>query len=307
MGNLSKCTYQAACSGILEEIERTPDTERTFDKQRHEIDPDRTQYNYSLINADMSAKERLNKRMSEVKCMKRDDVKILGQWVWTMPKDLDEEYREKFFQGIYDFYAAKHGTENICYAQVHMDERTPHMHIGVIPVAPNKKGENRISAKAVFDRNYLQHAHAELQIYLEEQLGTEVNLINGETLGVDGIDKYKEAQDLRREIVELTREKTLLQSDIAELKEEKTELQKDVSKLAKIKEQLSERITEIKEFLKGYPNFVEVVMNWFNDKIFKSSERFSEGQVRNFANEYNHELQKKEEKLERNRGWDMEL
>lgn len=262
MGNLQKVTKQAAASGILDEIERSPEEERRYDAEKHAIDYEKTYLNYSLTEHQEKATDYLNKRLSEVKVMKRDDVKVLGQWVWTMPKDLDEEYREKFFQGIYDFYAEKHGAENICYAQVHLDETTPHMHIGIIPIAKNKKGIDRVCAKEVFNKEYLSSAHADLQIFLEKRLGTEVNLINGQSLGIDGMREFKQAKELTKSLAELTEDVYYAQEELASVRNELREAKKE---LADVNAELNEKkgiLTKLKDMIVGHPNMFEMFYHW---------------------------------------------
>ena len=41
--------------------------------------------------------------------------------------------------------------QNIAYASVHMDESTPHMHLGIVPMQDGK-----LSSKAMFDREELK-------------------------------------------------------------------------------------------------------------------------------------------------------
>lgn len=47
----------------------------------------------------------------------------------------------------YDFMADKYGKENIIRASLHMDERTPHIHFGIVPITQDK----RLSAKSFFN------------------------------------------------------------------------------------------------------------------------------------------------------------
>lgn len=275
MGNLQKITRSIA-SGVLSEIERTPEQGRKFDPQKHEIHAERTHLNYSLTNRGMSASDYLNKRLSEIKVMKRDDVKVLGQWVWTMPKDLDSEYQDEFFKQIYEFYAEKHGAENIAYAQVHLDESTPHLHIGIIPIVPNKKGVDRVCAKEVFSKLYLNTAHSDLQKHLEKTLGIEVNLLNGQTLGVEGIKEYKAAKDLSKSVQQLAdqrdnlvqqiqllkSEKKILEDTVDDLDERRLSLTADIEELEEKIEEQKGLLAKIKDAVIGHPNMFQMFLHW---------------------------------------------
>lgn len=274
MGNLQKITKTSATSGILDEILRTPEMERQFDSERHAIDPARTHLNYGLVQRDITPTEYLKKRLSEVKVQNRSDVKVLGQWVWTMPKDLDPQYQEQFFEEIYRYNVEKFGAENICYAQVHLDETTPHLHLGIIPIVKVDKARTdgkteKVCAKEVFNREYFQHAHSDLQQYLERKLGVEVNLLNGESLGVDGIANYKAAKDLAKQIPVLQATVNELNKEIKEKRETIKQLDAEIAEkkgtlqsLKGIVSDIQKKIKGILETLKGHPNMLEMFYHW---------------------------------------------
>ena len=306
MGNLQKITKSVAPS-VLEEIERTPEIAAKFNPETHYIAPELTHLNYDLTSRNMSALDYLHERLSEVKVQNRDDVKVLGQWVWTMPKDLDPKYQEQFFREIYNYHAQKFGAENICYATVHLDERTPHMHLGIIPIVKVDKVRTdgkteKVCAKDVFNRAYLQHAHADLQIYLEERLGVEVNLLNGESLGIDGIRNYKAAKDLAKQIPQLQAQVKALNDEIYEKQDVSRELDKVIetkqgvisgldreitvqrSVLGKLKEkvkEVKEVVEKMKERLTGHPNMFQMFYHWLRKG--KETEEEREEAVDNYS------------------------
>ena len=285
MGNLQKITKTSATSGILDEIERTPEQKRKFDPEKHAINPELTHLNYSLIDHGVSSTEYLKQRLSEVKVQNRADVKVLGQWVWTMPKDLEPQYQEQFFEEIVKYHVEKFGAENICYARVHLDEATPHLHLGIIPIVKinghrtDGKTE-KCCAKDVFNRAYFQSAHADLQKYLEAKLGTEVNIINGQTLGVDGIQNYKAAKDLAKQIPILEARVDELKAEIEEKEEKVKELDAEISEKAGILNNIKNLLADAKkkleatlEFIKGHPNMFEMFLNWLHpDKSSKENQ-----------------------------------
>lgn len=300
MGNLQKITKTAATSGMLDEIERTPEQKRKFDPEKHAINPELTHLNYSLIDHGVTPTEYLNQRLSEVKVQNRSDVKVLGQWVWTMPKDLDPQYQERFFEEIVKYNVEKFGAENICYARVHLDETTPHLHLGIIPIVkvktPRTDGKTeKCCAKEIFNREYFQHAHSELQQYLESKLGVEVNLLNGETLGVDGIANYKAAKDLAKQIPILESRIEELNAEIEEKEEKVKKLDAEISEktgiLANIKNLLTaakEKLESTLEFVKGHPNMFEMFLHWLHPD--KTSE-----ETKNTVKEYTEELKRENE------------
>src|SRR5699024_4867216 len=55
------------------------------------------------------------------------------------------EDTKQFFEHAKDFLEQEYGKDNLLYATVHMDEKTPHMHYGVVPITD----DGRLSAKEV--------------------------------------------------------------------------------------------------------------------------------------------------------------
>lgn len=273
MGNLQKVTKGHAAN-IVKEIERTPEQGRKFDPEKHAIDMEKTHLNYSTLTRDLNSLEYLNKRLSEVKVQNRADVNVLGQWVWTVPKDLPEEFHKEFFQGITDYYREKHGEENICYARVHLDETTPHMHLGIIPVVlDQKKNRYKCCAKEVFTRDYMQHAHSDLQEYLEQRLGREVNLLNGASLGVDSISDFKKAKELTKEVAELSKTAELLREEVQQQQEILEVLNQEIKEKQSILNKLKETISDLRskvrdtiEHFREHPNFYNMFLKWLNPR-----------------------------------------
>lgn len=273
MGNLKKITKAQVVSGIIEEIERTIDTTREFNHETHSIDKERTHLNYSLVDRDLSAVDYLNQRLKEVKCQNRADVKVIGAWVWTVPKDLAPEHHQEFFQGIYDYYCKKHGAENVAYAQVHLDETSPHIHIGIIPIVHDqKKDRDKVCAKEVFTKEYMGRAHSDLQIFLEDKLKVEVNLLNGESLGVKGIKEYKAAKELSKTVAALDQEISEKKELIKELDQEILEKKSILKKLTETIDSLKEKVEKTIEHFQNYPNMLHMFLHWASKGKYSRSE-----------------------------------
>ena len=92
-----------------------------------------------------------------------------------MPKSYKEdcftEGSRKFFQSATDFFCQRYGADNVINATVHMDEATPHMHLGLVPVTK----DGRLSAKSIFTKVELQA----LQTAFAEQVGAKYGLERG--------------------------------------------------------------------------------------------------------------------------------
>ena len=64
-----------------------------------------------------------------------------------MKKIEDNGDLDQWAMDNYNFMAEKYGKENIIRASLHMDEKTPHIHFGIVPITK----DNRLSAKSFFD------------------------------------------------------------------------------------------------------------------------------------------------------------
>lgn len=149
---------------------------KTKNHSNKEIDKTRSHLNYDLLNRTENYKTDIEKFINENKSTQREvrkDAVLINEWIITSDqdffKDLNTDEREKFFISSKNYFAEKFGDENIRYAKVHLDETTPHMHLGIVPFDK----ENKLSAKRVFNRQALRDVQEELPSYLQE-LGFEI-------------------------------------------------------------------------------------------------------------------------------------
>jgi hypothetical protein len=79
--------------------------------------------------------------------VRKDSVMMVETLITASPEFMDslppDEQKEYFMMAL-DFIAERVGRQNILSAVVHMDEKTPHMHLCFVPITP----DNRLSAKA---------------------------------------------------------------------------------------------------------------------------------------------------------------
>lgn len=147
--------------------------ERVFDKHSNkDINPERTHLNYELTDRDrsISYEKQIKKYINENKISKRairKDAVLADEWVITSDKqffeNLSAERTREFFETAMRYFAENYGKSNIAYANVHMDESTPHMHMGIVPMRDGK-----LSSKAMFTREELRHIQEDLPRYMNE-------------------------------------------------------------------------------------------------------------------------------------------
>ena len=147
MASLCKAT-RGVSGNLFDHYER----KENIKFKNQDIDKTKSYLNYNLAtNKNLSQREILNNRLSEVKVLKRDDVNVTCNWVITLPKKIKENSEEEklFFQESYNFLKNRYGEKNIISSYVHKDEVTPHMHFCFVPVVIDKK--KNIEKVSAFD------------------------------------------------------------------------------------------------------------------------------------------------------------
>ena len=113
-----------------------------------DIDKSRTVQNYHLIAPRWSYGQEIRHRISMAGCrVRRDSVKFVDTLVTVSPgfAKAHESEMPEYFNRAFDFLKERVGEENIISAVVHMDEKTPHMHLCFVPLTKDK----RLSAKEI--------------------------------------------------------------------------------------------------------------------------------------------------------------
>jgi len=121
-----------------------------------DIDMSKSNLNYDLVNgARIDYNEKINARIEEGmttgKAVRKDAVRV-ASFLVTSDKEffdnLSESEEREFFATAYEYFCEEYGKENIAYAMVHKDEKTPHMHVGFVPITE----DGRLSAKDFFGK-----------------------------------------------------------------------------------------------------------------------------------------------------------
>jgi hypothetical protein len=120
-----------------------------------DIEEAKSYLNYDLHNeTPIDYLETINKKIEDGvdtggKKIRKDAVRLC-EFLITSDKSyfdgLTEEREKEFFEKAYEFIEDRYGKENIVYATVHKDEKTPHLHVGFVPITEDQ----RLSAKEFF-------------------------------------------------------------------------------------------------------------------------------------------------------------
>ena len=125
--------------------------ERT--KERYASNPDidttRSHLNFHLVTPERKYRAESEKQIAEAGCRTRSDsVRVVEALVTASPeffKDKKKSEVKAYFTEALDFIQKYQSKETIITAVVHMDEKTPHMHLCFVPLTENK----RLSAKEI--------------------------------------------------------------------------------------------------------------------------------------------------------------
>ena len=194
----------------------------TDNHSNKDIDVERSHLNYDLVNRTENYKrdieQFINDNKSSSRAVRKDAV-LINEWIITSDnqffKDKDSKEIKDYFEVAKSYFSEKFGDENIRYAQVHLDETTPHMHLGIVPF----NDEHKLSAKTVFNRQALQAVQDELPKYLNER-GFELERgEKGSERKNLTVPEYKKAKD---ELKELTTTLEQRKSEVLALSNDKT-------------------------------------------------------------------------------------
>lgn len=114
-----------------------------------DIDMSKSKYNFHIVNPEVRYYHFIQSRIEQAGCRTRkDSTRFVDTLITASPeffKGKTREQTEAFFQRAADFLIQRVGRENVVSAVVHMDERTPHMHLTFVPLTK----DNRLCAKEI--------------------------------------------------------------------------------------------------------------------------------------------------------------
>lgn len=113
-----------------------------------DIDKSRIAQNYHLVTPRWSYEQEIKHRIQMAGCrVRRDSVKFVDTLVTVSPEFAEAHEAEmlEYFTRAFDFLKERVGKENIISAVVHMDEKTPHLHLCFVPLTK----DGRLSAKEI--------------------------------------------------------------------------------------------------------------------------------------------------------------
>ena len=114
-----------------------------------DIDTSRSKYNFHIVKPESRYYHFIQNRIEQAGCRTRkDSTRFVDTLITASPeffKNKSPKEIQAFFQRAADFLIGRVGRENIVSAVVHMDEKTPHLHLVFVPLT----ADNRLCAKEI--------------------------------------------------------------------------------------------------------------------------------------------------------------
>lgn len=142
--------FQKRKAGSVASCERHNERKKEAYKSNPDIDTERSKDNYHLVPPPRyTYKKEINRMVKEAGCkVRRDSVMMVETLITASPEfmnSLPPEEQKEYFTRALEFLSERVGKQNILSAVVHMDEKTPHMHLCFVPLTE----DGRLSAKDI--------------------------------------------------------------------------------------------------------------------------------------------------------------
>lgn len=198
--------------------------EREFKNHSNEdIDSTKSDENFDLINDHkINFKQdiinHINKNKSSKRKIRKDAV-VCNEWIISSDHEffanLTKDQTKQYFETAVNYFAENFGKDNVRYATVHLDETTPHMHMGIVPLnkISDKDGNTKInlSSKKMFNRTALRKIQDELPKYMQNH---DFNVSRGHENGQRKKLSVKEYKEMQKDVKQIKNQKRLLHQGI---------------------------------------------------------------------------------------------
>lgn len=237
-------------------------------KTNPDVDMSRSEDNYDLIPCDnykRSIKEKLSNLVESSRAVRKDAVVVCNFIVTSDNETMDTlgaDRQREFFQDSVKWFSDRYGADRVLNATVHMDETTPHLHIGVMPITQ----DGRLSAKAIFTKTEMKAIQTEFARDVGEKYGLERGVEGSERTHLSEA-RFKEkkalemanehgaiaqelqiiAEDCKQELSEATRSLETVKQELSAMQDRKDTLQDEIERLEAIDKQTKVRVHEALE------------------------------------------------------------
>lgn len=136
-------------AGTARALEAHHERQKELYASNPDIDTERSKYNYHIIQPRQRYRQEISDRINAAGCRTRkNSIMFVDTLITASPEFFrgrsQKEIKDFFNEGV-AFMEKKIGKENIFSAVVHMDEKTPHMHLCFTPITE----DGRLSATEI--------------------------------------------------------------------------------------------------------------------------------------------------------------
>lgn len=237
-------------------------------KTNPDVDMSRSEDNYDLIPCDnykRSIKEKLSNLVESSRAVRKDAVVVCNFIVTSDNETMDTlgaDRQREFFQDSVKWFSDRYGADRVLNATVHMDETTPHLHIGVMPITQ----DGRLSAKAIFTKTEMKAIQTEFARDVGEKYGLERGVEGSERTHLSEA-RFKEkkalemanehgaiaqelhvlAEDCKQELLEATRSLEAVKQELSTMQDRKDTLQGEIKRLEEVKSRADQTMKRVHE------------------------------------------------------------
>lgn len=255
-------------------------------KTNPDVDMSRSEDNYDLIPCDnykRSIKEKMSNLVESSRAVRKDAVVVCNFIVTSDNETMDAlgaDRQREFFQDSVKWFSDRYGADRVLNATVHMDETTPHLHIGVMPITQ----DGRLSAKAIFTKTEMKAIQTEFARDVGEKYGLERGVEGSERTHLSEA-RFKEqkalemanehgaiaqefrvlAEDCKQELSEATRSLETVKQELSTTQDRKDALQGEAERLKALNNQTADKIREATEAIKKYSSILLDLQNQLNE------------------------------------------
>lgn len=238
-------------------------------KTNPDVDMSRSEDNYDLVSCDnykRTIKEKISSLVESSRAVRKDAVVVCNFIVTSDNETMDAlgaDRQREFFQDSVKWFSDRYGADRVLNATVHMDETTPHLHIGVMPITQ----DGRLSAKAIFTKTEMKAIQTEFARDVGEKYGLE--------RGVEGSERthLSEARFKEEKALEMANESGAIAQELRIIADEcKQELSESTRSLETVKQELS-TMQDRKDTLQGEIERLEAIDKQTKARVYEALEK----------------------------------
>jgi len=158
-------------SGTVKGIQIHDQREKEYSHTNSDIDFSKSHLNEDLCNSkNINYNHEIKNKIKELNLTRavRKDAIVMCQSLITSDKSffdkLSSQEQKQFFKDSFEFMKETYDEKNIISANVHYDEKTPHMHVNFVPITK----DGRLCAKDLFKRVDLIKLHDNFSKHCKE-------------------------------------------------------------------------------------------------------------------------------------------